>query len=313
MHGLSFSLPTLLDPVGGLVHMLTGVLGHFVSSARTAVVDELDRYMFSTVDITRPGGPPLTSSPTLAQLNGGLMLAGDILLVAVIAWASLRSILEHRGLRPHYGLKVVLPRALVAVVLGHGSMWFMQMAIDLNNALGSVARTMGDGLNDSNLPWSATLDPGNVHRIEAAQDLFHAVFAVAIVVALVILAMAYVIRGALLNILIVTAPLAALGMILPETLPHSRSWVRLFVATLFMQPVQLIVLHVAVATAFSADAGIAADLYSLATLWLMLKVPGAMNTSEHLETKAHTLAHNAEKSLRKVLLPHSTVHHKAAA
>jgi hypothetical protein len=49
---------------------------------------------------------------------------------------------------------------------------------------------------------------------------------------------------------------------------------------------------------------------------LLLKVPGAMNTSAHLESKAHTMLHTIERSAKHALLPaHHATHrppHKTA-
>jgi hypothetical protein len=127
--------------------------------------------------------------------------------------------------------------------------------------------------------------------------------AAALVVAMAILVLAYVIRTALLNVLIVTAPLAALLAILPDTRSHARSWVRLFTGTVFMQAVQLVVLRVAITTEFDTSGGLVNTVYALATLWLLLKVPGAMNTASHLETRVHTTLRSVERSLKHSLVP----------
>ncbi|MDQ6856886.1 MAG: hypothetical protein M3Z57_07430, partial [Candidatus Dormibacteraeota bacterium] len=75
----------------------------------------------------------------------------------------------------------------------------------------------------------------------------------------------------------------------------------------------LIILRVAVTTEFNSDGGLITTVYALATLWLLLKVPGAMNTGTHLENKAHTLLHTLERSAKHALMPaHHTAHRKAA-
>ena len=70
---------------------------------------------------------------------------------------------------------MIIPRSLLAVVLAHGSLLFMQMAIDLNNAMGSVALSLGGPLNGDNLPWSASLSPVVIARLVSGQDLFQGV------------------------------------------------------------------------------------------------------------------------------------------
>jgi hypothetical protein len=216
-------------------------------------------------------------------------------------------------MRSKYDLKVILPRVLLAVVLAHGSLLFMQMTVDLNNALDRVALALGGPLNSDTLPWSPSMSPDTIARLVGGQDLFEAVLIVALVVAMAILVLAYVVRAALLNVLIVTAPLAALLSIVPDTRTHARTWPRLFFGTVFMQAVQLIILRVAVTTEFNSQGGLITTVYALATLWLLLKVPGAMSTSTHLETKAHTMLHSLERSAKHAIMPahHRTPHRTA--
>lgn len=269
----------------------------------------LDRFLFRTVDPTVAGNRAITGNPNVANLNMGLTLAVDVLIGAVILFTSLRSVFE-RSMRSKFDLKVILPRVLLAVALAHSSLLLMQMAVDLNNALGSVALSLGGPLSGDNLPWSPSLAPQTIAGLTLGQDLFQAVVALALIVALAILVLAYVIRTALLNVLIVTAPLAALLSVVPDTRTHARSWLRLFLGTVFLQAVQLIVLRVAVTTQFDTSGGVISSVYALATLWLLLKVPGAMNTSSHLESKAHTMFHTLERSVKHALVP---THHAAHA
>jgi Conjugal transfer protein TrbL len=297
----------LLDPLGGFVHLLTGALVHFVDGARADLEQVLQRYLFRTVDTAAPGARALTDNPGLRRLNLGLVVAADLLLTAVLLVACLRGVFERTGLRARYSLKVVMPRLLLAVVLVHFSMPLLAMALDLDNALCAVAQSLGDELRVDGLPWSPVIGAPAVTRMSLGQDLFHAIFAVAVVIGLVILVLAYVVRHALLCVLIVVAPLAGLCTVLPDTRGYARGWMRLLSVTVLMQPVQLIVLRVAEVVAIDAGGGVVQSLYALATLFLMLKVPGALNVAAHLETKAETYAHRLERSvLRAVHHGHTT-------
>jgi hypothetical protein len=309
INGIAGMGHAVTDPIGFLIQSITGLLGHFLSVARVDMMGVLDRFLFRTVDPTVSGNRPITANPNIANLNLGLTLAVDALIGAVILFTSLRSIFE-RSMRSRYDLKVIIPRILLALVLAHGSLLFMQMAIDLNNALGSVALSLGGPLNGDTLPWSPSLSPTVIAGLVTGQDLFQGLMALALVAAMAILVLAYVIRTALLNVLIVTAPLAALLSVVPDTRSHARSWLRLFFGTVFMQAVQLIILRVAVTTEFDSSGGLITTVYALATLWLLLKVPGAMNTSAHLESKAHTMLHTLERSAKHALMP---AHHASHA
>jgi hypothetical protein len=296
-------LPGFLDPLSMFVHLLSGALGHFVDGARADIEGVLQRYLFRTVDTSAAEPRALTDNPGLRRLNLGLAVACDLLLTVVLVLASLRGIFERTGYRARYSLKVMLPRLLLAIVLVHFSLPLLGMALDLDNALCAVALSLGAELHVDGLPWSPVIGAPAVARLSIGQDLFHAVFAVAVVIALVILVLAYVVRHALLCVLIVVAPLAAICTVLPDTRGHARGWMRLFTVTVAMQPVQLIVLRVAEVVAVDAGGGLVQSLYALATLFLMLKVPGALNVAAHLETKAETIGHRLERSV------HHAVHH----
>jgi hypothetical protein len=312
MQSIPGILHGLQDPLGAFLQLLTGVLSHFIDTARGDLNSELSRYLFTTVDPTVGGSRQLTANPAVAHLNLGLAVAADVLVAGVLLYASLRSMFE-RTLRARYALKVVIPRMLAALALVHGSLYFMQMAIDLNNALGHVALSLGSSVTVDSMPWSGSMGAPAVQAIQASQDIFHAVFALALVVALVILVLAYVVRTALLDILIVVAPLAALCMVLPETRSYARAWLRLFMTTVFMQALQLIILRVATEVGFGSGSGIAQSLYALATLWIVLKVPGALHGASHLESRTHTLAGHMERSVRRALAPvHRGVHRGAS-
>src|SRR5215469_3541072 len=162
----------LSDPLGSLLQLLTGVLTHLLATARVDLDGVLTHYLYSTVDPSS-SGRPLTANPSLIHLNGTMAAAADILVAAVVLFASLRSMFEHQSLRPKYTLKVMLPRLLAAIVLVHGSIYFMQMAIDLNNAVSAVAVSTGTPLTLDQMPWSSTLDPSSIQAIQVSEDLFH--------------------------------------------------------------------------------------------------------------------------------------------
>jgi len=303
VHQLPALLQALRDPLGSFLHLLIGALTHFIDSARADLERVLQRYLFTTVDTTVPGTRAITDTPSLHRLNLSMAVAMDVLVAAVLLFACLRSMFE-RSLRSRYSLKVMLPRLMFALVLVHFSLPLMQMAIDLDNALSHVALSLGDELHVDQLPWSPVISPAAVQGLSVSQDIFHAVFAVAVVIAVVILVLAYVLRHALLGILIVVAPMAGLCTALPDTRNYARTWLRLFLVTVFMQAVQLVVLRVASTVAVDEGGGIAQSLDALATLYLMLKVPGALNEAAHLETRAETLGRHLEKSMR-----HAVFHH----
>jgi hypothetical protein len=305
-------IQSLRDPTGWMLHLVVGLLTRFVDGARTDIEHVLDRYLFSTVDTGVAYPRAFTANPPLRHLNFGIAVAMDIVLAAVLVFGLLRGLFEHTSFRARYSLKVLVPRVMVAIVLIHFSLPLMQMGIDLDNALSHVATELGGGLRVDGLPWSSSLSAPLVAHMSVTQDIFHAVFVVGLVVALVLLVLAYVVRYALLAVLVVVAPMAAICTTLPDTRGYARTWLRLFMVTVFMQAVQLVVLRVAVTLAFDTDGmGLVQTLYGLATLLILLKVPGALNTASHMETKAKTLGHHMQRAMRHAVHPAGAVHHAA--
>ena len=304
---------TLRDPLGTILQLLTGVLGHFIATARADLDTELTRYLFSTVDPTSSGVRALTANPAIARLNRSLAITADVLVGAVLLYASVRSIFE-RSIQATYELQVVVPRVMAALVMVHGSIYFIQMAVDLNNAIGNVAQSLGGPLTIDTLPWSASMSPVTVSLIQGSQDLFHAVFALGVVVAVVILVLSYVIRTAMLDVLIVLAPLAALCSVLPDTRHFAFTWLRLFLVAVFMQAVQLIILRVATAVGFGSGSGVAESLFALATLWILLKVPGTLHAATAVETRGHTAVRHVQRQVHRALTPvHHVVRHRTSS
>jgi hypothetical protein len=212
----------------------------------------------------------------------------DLLLVLVFTWSFFRSQWE-RSFRAHYTLKVMLPRAMAAILMAHFALLFGQMAIDLNNALIHAVWTQPLPGGSAQMPWTFAMSNG------FGQPLFEIVIRLAIAVMLVIVAFTYVVRFALLAVLLAVAPLASICMILPETKRYAQSWMRLFLITVFMQFGQVLVLRFASLFADQFGARPLEALYGVAVLYLVLKVPGLMNASSHFELKTQHFAEGLAK------------------
>src|SRR5205085_5056328 len=111
---------TIRDPLGSLLHLLAGVLSHFIASAHADLDSVLQRYLFTTVDPSSAQLRPLTANPAVAGLNLGLAVVADVLIGAVILYASLRSIVDS-SVEARYALRAAVPRLLLAVALVHSS------------------------------------------------------------------------------------------------------------------------------------------------------------------------------------------------
>jgi hypothetical protein len=252
---------------GGLAGLIDQLLAGLVKSGRDDVMGLINTYLLSTTDPTRPGRP-FTADPTLVTLNRSVCVAADALLVLVVIALMVRRVADH-SLLAQYDLRSAIPRVLLAVVLLNASLSLIQMAVDLNNALSAFVSGLGGG----QLPWSGPLGSPALDSPSLLGDLFQVLVLLGLVLMVALLGFAYVIRMAVLQVLVVSAPLAALALVLPATRGLSRTWSRLFVVAVFMQAGQLLVLSVAAATGLARGTGLAAAIYAVATVWVALKVP----------------------------------------
>ena len=87
-------------------------------------------------------------------------------------------------------------------------------------------------------------------------------------------------RLALVDVLLILAPLAALLWILPQSQAWGRLWGRLFVGTVFAQAVQVLTLRLGFSLATGlpplSAAGLLQPLLGIAVLALAFKIPGLM-------------------------------------
>jgi hypothetical protein len=144
--------------------------------------------------------------------------------------------------------------------------WWVQLAIDVNNAFcgafgAGPPPNLADTLAKTTLP------------VDLLVGLVYVVMGL-------LLVLQQLMRLALVDILIILAPLAAACWILPQTHGWGRLWGTLFVGTVFAQAVQVLTLRVgfnlATDTPPANASGLIQPLLGIAVLALTLKVPGLM-------------------------------------
>ncbi len=275
----------MLEIFSGLI---TGFFNNLINDVRDSIAGSVETYLLSTHDLSSLTPRPLTEEPALQAMFHLTLAMADLLLLLVFTWAFLRSQWE-RSFRAHYTLKVILPRAMAAIAMAHFALLFGQMVIDLNNALVHAVWTQPLPGGAPRLPWMFAMTNG------FGLPLFEIAIRLAIAVMLVIVAFTYLVRFALLAVLLAVAPLASICMILPETKRYAQSWLRLFLLTVFMQFGQVLVLRFASLFADQVGGRPLEALYGVAVLYLLIKVPGLMNASSHVELKAQHVAEGLTK------------------
>lgn len=212
--------------------------------------------------------PPANSyeSPSVRSLYETVRRVANVGLGLAGMWAGYQVMAggRSRGAGAVQSALELAPRLALGALLVNTSLWWGQLAIDFANALGSVAGPV-------DLPGRA-----------AATDipLVLELVLVGLVYWLVclLLVLQQLMRLALVDVLLVLAPLGMLLWVLPQTQSWHRLWSDLFLATVFAQPVQMLVLKLGTLLVGELGGGgpLVSMFLAMAVAYLVLKVPGML-------------------------------------
>jgi hypothetical protein len=245
----------------------------------------LDSYLLSTTDVI--GGGQFTHAVEITRIEPYLAGVADAGLAAAFIWGCYQMMWSHSA-RSLYTVRHLLPRVLLAVLLINFALPLFQAAVDFENAVTEGIRAIPLGFSWTGNLWALadSNDPGGV-------PVLTLLTLAALYAGYAVLACAYAIRYALLVVLAVTAPIAGLLFVLPDTHSYAREWGALLMSTLFMQPVQLLVL--AIGFQLENDVSHATvnpvrHLFALGCLIIAFKVPGALHSTSQVGTRAMSSA-----------------------
>ncbi len=248
-------------------------------------------FVLTTTDF-ETGGDFITGA-TIQRFEPKVQLVADAALVVVVMWAAFRIMWGH-GLFTQYTARILLPRLVMAAVLINFALPLFQMGVAATNAIclslqtfslhDDISTFRSSFLNDPNAGTWEVITTGGLALGYGA------------------LAIAYLVRYAILMVLAITAPIAALVFMLPETQHLAKMWASHFATNLFMQPAQLFVLAIGFALEHDGISPLH-HLFALASLLIAFKVPGAMGGSEKaahkLESTLHTAFHQVVHAVAK--------------
>ena len=258
-------------------------------------IDLMDKVWFgfilSTTDFETSGD--FVKNLTIQRFEPKVQIVSNVALALVTLWAAYRIMWGH-GLRSQYTARILLPRLMMGVVLINFSLPLFQMAVDASNALSKSAQTFVRLDDVATFAANFRYSP----NAGALEIITTAVLAVSYDV----LAIAYLIRYAALVILAITAPLAGLLFMLPETHHISKMWASRFSTNLLMQPFQLFVLAIGFGLERNGVTPVH-HLFAVAAVLIALKVPGALGGAEKaahkLQSSVETGIHHIEHALAK--------------
>jgi len=220
--------------------------------------------------VTRTPAAATYDSPTVRSLYDFSRAIVNVALAVIVMWGGFNVILKEHTRSPYHEAMELLPRVILAALAANLTLEFARMLIDINNALAA-------GVGDVGLPGYDAATPQQ-------EGLALIVAAVAYGVVAILLTFQMLMRLALLAMLIVLGPIAALLWVLPQTQQWTRWWTDLFVITVFQQAVQVLVLALGTAlmvelTPGSVSNALLTMLLGLAVCWLTLKVPSLLRSA----------------------------------
>ncbi|MCL5107371.1 MAG: hypothetical protein M1401_00560 [Chloroflexi bacterium] len=263
--GLPFTLP---DPKQWAAEVFNEVLTNLLRGIAEALRGVIGAVMGSSLNFitqTPPAGS--YASPTVQSLWGVIRTIANVGLLLVTAWGGFNLIFREQIGSPYHEALELLPRLVLGALLVNTSLLIGQMAIDANNAL---SLTVGQ----ASLPAWERADL-------ATQVLVDIIAALIYLVTSLLLLLQMLMRLALVDALLVVAPLGLLCWVLPQTQGWARLWSSTFCGAVFSQFVQVVVLKLGGSlltelTKMAPDAALLAVFLGIAVLALTLRIPGLM-------------------------------------
>ncbi len=237
------------------------------------VMEALGESWLSTPDLT-------VNEHVKAIWTTSLVVANGVIVLFIVAGGFL--VTARETLQTSYGLKQVLPRIAVGVVLANCSLIIGQKAIELTNALTvAIAGNTIDG------PSAATVIRQVVDDALRGGGFLMALLVIAVIVMCLVVEFTFVLRLAALVILFGVAPAALICHASPLTEGVAHLWWRCTLACLGLQLAQAIVVMAAIKvfltpagpTVMGIPAtghGLLGVVVCLTMLWLLIKLPGWM-------------------------------------
>jgi hypothetical protein len=220
-----------------------------------------------------------------------VQLAADAALALVVVVASYRLMWGH-GVKSQYTVRLLLPRLMMGTLLINFSLPLFQVAVHASNVVCDAIQTFGT-IPDWNTWWDN-------YRLDQTHGVWQFATTGILVAGYDVLAVAYLVRYAILIVLAITAPLAGLLFTLPDTHYLAKQWSSLFVTNLLMQPAQLFVLAIGFGLENGGHTPVH-HLFALASLLIVFKVPGALGGAEKTAHKLESAVTTGLHSLQRVI------------
>jgi hypothetical protein len=256
------------NPATWLQQTITTILTSFLQGLANDFGDAIVGFINQVNFLTRTPENLSYDNDLVKQFASAVQVLADGLLAVVVLVSGYNVMLRPHLGATYAGAREFLPRLVLGGILINTATWWCRLAIDANNAACGVfgAPSIADIV--------ATMLRVAVDHVSGLLMLL-----VAAIMAILLL-IQQLMRLALVDVLVILAPLAGLLWILPQSQAWGRLWGRLFVATVFAQAVQVLTLRLGFNLATGLPpltaAGLLQPLLGIAVLALVLKIPALM-------------------------------------
>jgi hypothetical protein len=258
------------NPATWLQQTVTSILTDFLSGLANDFGEAIVGFINQVNFLTRTPENLSYNNDLVKQFATATQVLADGLLAVVVLISGYNVMLRPYLGATYAGALEVLPRLLLGAILINTAAWWCRLAIDVSNAVCGVfgAPNIADMVATI---LRVTLDPTHLSGL--------LMLLVATIMAILLL-IQQLMRLALVDVLLILAPLAAVLWILPQSQAWGRLWGRVFVATVFAQAVQVLTLRLGFNLATGLPSlsvgGLLQPLLGIAVLALVLKIPGLM-------------------------------------
>jgi hypothetical protein len=263
------SSPGLFDITGHIEAAIDAWFQDLVTAALDPVLTLLGHTLLATPTVTAQG-----RVGELWQMTQGI--ADAFLVLFVLIGGAI--VMGHETLQTRTAIKDVLPRIVIAAIAVNASLSVAGLAISIADALSQAV--LGQGVDPAQ---AAVVLRQLILGSLADGGIFVVLLGGAVAVLAIVLLATYIIRLALVVLLIVGAPICLVCHALPQTEGLARLWWRAFSGTLAVQVAQSLVLvtalRVFLASGGPANLGVASSggvvdlLVSACLCWVLVKIP----------------------------------------
>jgi hypothetical protein len=275
--------PGLFDITGHIEAAIDSWFRDLVTAALDPILTLLGHTLLATPNVTTQ-----SRVGELWRMTEGI--ADSFLVLFVLIGGAI--VMGHETVQTRTAIKDVLPRIVVAAVAGNASLSVAGLVIASADSLSQAV--LGQGVDPAQ---AAVVLRQLVLGSLANGGIFVVLLGGVVAVLAIVLLATYIVRLALVVLLIVAAPICLVCHALPQTEGLARLWWRAFAGTLAVQVAQSLVLvtalRVFLASGGPANLGIASTgglvdlLVSACLCWVLVKIPSWVSRMVFSGSRGH--------------------------